>query len=390
MRQAISDKTAIVGIGWTRFVKESGRSVLDLALDASRQAVSDAGLVPGDIDGVVTWGHENEWEKQTFPREVVAGLGLEVCNYQMFELLGGLQACSYVASAAMAVHAGLCKHVLVFRAMNGASDRGRPSVSARGPRQWTVPFGMVHAAFGFGLPVAAHMHRYGITNRDLGEIAVAQRAHALLNRKAMMTSSLTLEDHQRSPWIVYPYRLLDCCLNSDGACALVVSSVERARDLRHAPILIKSVMGGALGGAKRWETNAERAAPRLLAGADVEVSDIDFAELYDPFTGMCLLHIEGFGLAEPGTGIEWVRRGESGLDGRVPVNTHGGLLSEAYMQGLNHVVEAVQQLRPEGIRDDYCDGPHDFDRSHCRQIRAPEIGLVCGESGQSSLLLGQH
>lgn len=142
-----------------------------------------------------------------------------------------------------------------------------------------------------------------------------------------------------------------------------------------------------MSGAERWQTHAERAAPQLYRQAGVTVADIDLAELYDPFTGMCLLHIEGFGLAPPGEGAAWVREGNSSLDGSLPVNTHGGLLSEGYLQGLNHVVEAVQQLRSTGVADDFCRGPHTFDRTSCRQVRGAKMALVCGEAGHSALLL---
>jgi acetyl-CoA acetyltransferase len=158
----------------------------------------------------------------------------------------------------------------------------------------------------------------------------------------------------------------------------VVMSIERARDLRQTPVAIAGVMGGTVTPHAPWETNALRAGPSLFAAADVSASDVDLAELYDPFTGMCLLHIEGFGLAGPGEGAACVAAGRFGLDGDVPVNTHGGLLSEAYIHGLNHVVEAVQQLRDGGVVDDLCDGPHNFERSRCRhgaQWEEVQVGL---------------
>jgi acetyl-CoA acetyltransferase len=274
--------------------------------------------------------------------------------------------------------------------MNGRSERPAldpQRTQAVGQRQWTAPFGVYHAADTFGPPVTAHMARYGTTSLDLGRIAVSQRSHALLNKKAMLRKPLTLDEHQQSPWLTYPYRVLDTCLTTDGAVALIVTSLDRARDLPHAPVSIMAAMGGSLPPAHAWETHAVRAAPALYAGAGITSSDVDLAELYDPFTGMCLLHMEGFGLAPAGEGAAWVRAGQSGLDGQTPVNTHGGLLSEAYIHGLNHVVEAVQQLRPGGVVDDFCDGPHDYDRAHCRQVRDAEIGLVCAEAGDSSLIL---
>jgi acetyl-CoA acetyltransferase len=295
-----------------------------------------------------------------------------------------------VAAAAMAVHAGLCKHVLVFRAMNGRSAR-RPGAARlpEGPGQWLVPFGSTHAAAAFGPYYTAYMERYGATTADLAYVAIVQRGHAALNTKAQMRAPLSVEEHQNSPWVVYPFRLLDCCLQTDGAMAVVVTSAERARHLRHAPVYISAMMGGIYPPqpGPSWEIEAKRTAPKLFAAAGIRPEDVDLAELYDPFTGMVALHVEGFGLTPPGGAAHLFRSGGAGLDGTIPVNTHGGLLSEAYMNGLNHVVEAVQQLRPGGVIDDLCSGPHDYDRAHCRQVRDPHVGLVCGECGASSLIL---
>jgi acetyl-CoA acetyltransferase len=177
--------------------------------------------------------------------------------------------------------------------------------------------------------------------------------------------------------------------------AVVVSAADRARDSRHGPIHIRSMMGGTLTHQHGtlhadglWELYARQAAAKLYDGADLSPSDVDIAELYDPFTGICLMHMEGFGLAAPGEGAARIRAGDTGLDGPIPLNTHGGLLSEAYMHGLGHVIEAVQQLRPGGVVDDFCEGHrHDYDRSHCRQVRDAQVALVCGECGDSSLLL---
>lgn len=383
--QPIKDKTAIAGIGWSRFSRDSQTTVTNLAAEASLNAINDAGLSPKDIDGVVTYW----WQRDTiYPRELIRTLGIECCNYQLFNGLGGGWASSAVASAAMAVYAGMCKHMLVYRAMNGRSERAdRGDNAARGPAQWTLPFGQHHAAASYGPQVTAHMARYGTTTLDFAHLAVTQRQHAMLNKKATMRNPMTIEDHQQSPWVVYPFRLLDCCLQTDGAVALVVTSAERARDLKQAPVYIMSMVGGAADEAETWETNAQKAAPQLYAGAGITPRDVDVAELYDPFTGMCLLHMEGFGLVGEGEAGAWVRAGKNGLDGETPVNTHGGLLSEAYMQGLGHVIEAVQQLRPGGVVDDLCAGAHTYGRSQCRQVRDPNIALVCGECGESSLLL---
>ncbi len=389
MSAGIADETAVVGIGWTDFSRESGRSVVDLAADASLAAIGDAGLRVADVDGLVTsyWGPGGQ--DTIDPRTLAHVLGITDCRYRLFGAGGGSAICAMLGTAAMAVHTGLCRSVLVYRAGNGSSERSTTIPWPAREDRWRLVYGQAHAAAIFGPRVTAHMHRYGTTSLDFAHLAVAQRRHASLNRKAMMTTPMTIDEHQRSPWVVEPFRLLDCCLQTDGAVALVVTSTERARDLRHAPVHIMGFVGGAIGFEEPplWETYAQRASRALYDAAGITADDVDFAELYDPFTGMCLLHMEGFGLTGEGEAGAWIRAGGNGLDGDTPVNTHGGLLSEGYIGGYNHIVEAVQQLRPGGVTDDLCEGAHDYDRSRCRQVRDPRIGLVCGESGESALLL---
>lgn len=387
--QAIKDKTAIVGIGWTAFTRSSGVSTLSLAAEASLKAIADAGLEVQDIDGVVSLFHKRP-ETQAV-RDLVRALGLEKCNFQLFSDGGGSWNCGAVLSGAMLVHSGVCKNVLVFKADNrysaGRAARGLRANEVTGPDQFTTPFGIHHAAASFGPHATAHMARYGTTSLDFAHLAVTERSHAALNRKAMMRKPMTIEDHQNSRWIVYPFRLFDCCQETDGAVALVITSAERARDLKHAPVYIMSGIGGLGRTAGLWETNGVNAAPPLYEGAGITPRDVSIAEIYDPFTFMCMTHIEDFGLVKKGEIGGWVREGHNRLDGALPVNTHGGLLSEGHIHGLNHFIEAVQQLRPEGVVDDLCEGPHTYDRARCRQVRNPEIALVCGESGGSAMLL---
>src|SRR5262245_4120089 len=381
-------KTAIAGIGWTAFARGSGASTKNLAAQASLHALADAGLSVADIDGLVSF----YWQRPDSPEpvELAAALGIENCNFSDFCSLGGTWSCGAVASAAMAVHAGLCKHVLVYRAINGYSNRGSGDPrSASGPDQFTLPYGEVHAAATFGHYASAHMARFGTTSLDFAHLAVTQRKHAMLNKKAVMRKPLTVEEHQSSRWVVYPYRLLDCCIQTDGAVALVVTTAERARDLKQAPVYIMSMLSGRTVSDLQWETNGVRAAPALFGAAGITPADVDLAELYDPFTFMCMTHMEDFGLVPKGEVGAWVRANQTGLDGACPVNTHGGLLSESYVQGLNRVSEAVQQLRPGGVRDDLCNGAHTFNRAVCRQVRDAEIALCCGEEGGSSLLLAK-
>jgi acetyl-CoA acetyltransferase len=385
------DKTAITGIGWTSFSHDSGTTVMGLTAEAAMMAINDAGLGAQDIDGMVSFFHQRM--DTVHPWQLVEALGIEKCNMQIFADAGGSWCCAAVLCATMAIHAGVCKNVLVYRSNNSYSE-GRGARAGRadqvtGVGQWLQPFGQHHAAATFGHNATAHMAKFGTTTLDFAHVAVQARAHALLNTKAQMRPKgpITIEDHQNSRWIVYPYRLLDCCQQTDGAVALVVSSMERARDMRHAPVVIMSAVGGRAEPAEEWETNGVNAAPILYEGAGVTPRDLSFAELYDPFTAMCMLHMEDFGLVKKGEVAGWVREGHHALDSSCPVNTHGGLLSEAHVHVLNHVLEAVQQLRPEGVVDDLCQGAHTYDRSVCRQVKNAEIGLVCGESGGSALLL---
>jgi len=386
INRGMRETTAIAGIGWTAFGRGLGTSTRNLAAQASLNAIADAGLSVADIDGLVSF----YWERpdSPAPAELAAMLGIKNCNFADFCSLGGTWSCGAVAAAATAVHAGVCTHALVYRAMNGYSDRGHgvPRIPS-GAEQFTLPYGEVHAAATFGHYASAHMARFGTTSLDFAHLAVTQRKHAMLNKKAVMRQPLTVEEHQASRWVVHPYRLLDCCIQTDGAVALIITTAERARDLRKAPVYIMAALAGRTVSEIPWETNGVRAAPVLYGAAGITPADVDVAELYDPFTFMCMTHMEDFGLVPKGEVGAWVRAGQNGFDGPCPVNTHGGLLSESYVQGLNHVIEAVQQLRPGGVCDDLCEGPHTYDRATCRQVRDAEIALCCGEEGGSSLLL---
>src|SRR5437667_2295714 len=188
----------------------------------------------------------------------------------------------------MLVHSGICKNVLVFKARNrysqGRAARAERANDVKGDAQFTTPFGIHHAAASFGPYATAHMARYGTTTLDFAHLAVTTRSHAALNKKAMMRKPITVEDHQNSRWIVYPFRLFDCCQESDGAVAMVVSSAEQAKDLKHAPVYIMSGVGGPARHLGFDETNAARSAPILYEGAGITPKDVSIGEIYDPFT----------------------------------------------------------------------------------------------------------
>ncbi|GAA3889341.1 lipid-transfer protein [Leifsonia kafniensis] len=394
----LRDAAAITGVGWTEISKKSGRSALSLGVEASLRAIEDAGLRPTDIDGLVTyyWGVRDT----PAPAELGNALGLTDCTLSHCDSGGGAWACSAIAAAAAAVATGQCRNVLVYRAANSRSEPpSGPGLDfwPSGQRQWSEPYGAAHAATLYGPYVSAWMHEFGIENADFAPLAVLQRANAGLNRKALMTASMTTEQHQDSPWIVWPFRLLDCSIWNDGAMAVVVSLTSEATRMRRSAVSVRAVQGGSLGApvmartaSRRWELNALSAAPRLYEKAGITVDDLDLAQIYDPFTGMAMLHIEQFGLAPLGAGPARLRAGDFSLDGRLPVNASGGNLSEGHFLGLGHIVEAVQQLRDDGVCDDYCDGAHDYDRNRCRQVRDPELALVVAESGDSSMILRRH
>ena len=380
--QPLSEKTAVAGVGWSEFSRNSGVTPAVLTARASLMAIEDAGLSVDDIDGVVGlfW---HDASSTITARALGRMLGLPALKFDYFHDGGGWWNTAAVLSAATLVHSGMCNNVLVYSGRNGYSEgrgaRGGGGGGSRGPAQFTQPFGHYHAAATFGQIATAGMPRYGLTTQDFAHLAVTQRQNAGLNKKAMMRKPITVEDHQNSRWIIYPYRLLDCCLESDGAVALVVTSAERARDLRHNPVYI---MGGTCG-----ELDDPATSDRLYAATGLSPKDVDFAESYDDFTFMCLKQLADFGLAPMGQVGDWVRDGHIGLDDDLPVNTHGGLLSEAHILGINHVVEAVQQLRVDGVADDLCEGAHTYDRATCRQVRDPEVAFVCGVYGGSAMLL---
>jgi len=388
------DSTAIVGIGGypTPYTKNSGVSVLTLALQASKNAIEDAGLTLKDIDGIVTFSLNDSVNTNM----VATHLGLPVLRYAVDYTAGGNVACAVVANAAMAVATGQANNVLVYRAMNGSSGirysegdrttlRSATSVGSDAEPQFLAPYGALVAPHYFALLTRRHMIQYGLTSRQLGAVAVTCRKNALMNDRAQMRKPMTMEDYENNRVIYDPLRVYDCCLTSDGACALVVTSAEKARDLKHPPVYIMATAEGSgpyprgLMWANYWhdhtESWAKYVAPTLWERAGIGPKDIGFAELYDCFTVSVTCQLEDFGFCKKGEGGPFVEGGRIGLTGELPINTNGGLLSEAYIHGLNLTVEAVSQLRGD---------------AGVRQVRNAEIGLVtAGGAGSmgSSLIL---
>lgn len=349
------DKTAIVGVGYTAFSRDSGLSPLGLAVRCILNAVADAGLRVSDIDGLGTF-HLND---SVGPNLVAQALGMKDWSYYLEQLGGGSISHSVAGNAALACFNGIANYVVCYRALNGRSgfrlgatgkDSTRPNIET----QYKAPYGFIAPAVEYSLYARAHMTRYGTTAEHLGAVAVSQRSNATKNERAMMRTPLTLEDYLASRWICEPFRLLDCCLETDGACAIVLTTAERAADLAKKPVYVSAAAWG--GGRNLMSCHdlqlfepggLKWMAPRLFSAAGVGPRDIDVAELYDCFTYSVLAQLEGYGFCAPGEGGPFAASGAIGLGGSLPVNTHGGMLSEGYLHGMNGLCEAVQQLRGE-------------------------------------------
>ena len=369
-------QSAIVGIGCTEYSKDSGVGVFTLAARAVKAAVADAGLELCDVDGLATFGPNDSIS----PNMLAPALGIDM-TYYVDQWLGGSVSLSIVGQAALAVSAGVADCVVCYRALNGRSEvRLNGGGAARMRVPWDMPFKMAGGVMAPSQEIAmaarAHMERYGTTNEDLGRIAVLSRTNALDNERAMMRKPMTMDDYLESRWIVEPFRMFDCCLETDGAAAVVVTTAERAEDLPHRPVLIQgAAWGGGVnvvnnGHTDLAESPARLIAPRLFDAAGLGPSDVDFAELYDCFTYNVLSQIEGYGFAEPGGVPAMLADGAfDRATGSLPVNTHGGLLSEGYIHGINHVYEAVEQIRG--------------DAGH-RQVENHDVALVTGQLGYVS------
>ena len=356
--ESISDQTCIVGIGHTEYSRDSGRSELKLACEAIGAAIADAGLTPADIDGITKYTMDNN-----DPIDIARNLGMpELRYFAEVNYGGGGGPVGTIMLAAMAVATGQAKAVVAFRAMNERSGRGTPrfgqaatAPGASGVASYLAPYGLFSPAQMVALAARRHMHLYGTESRHFGEIAVTCRHHANLNPHAMMHGRpMSIEDHQASRMIADPLRLLDCCLETDGGAAVVITRADVAKDLRHPRVFIA---GGGLG-AGHWNhrsivkdmdspvSESTVIAKHVFRDARISHTDIDVLFIYDHFTPLVLMAIEDFGFCQRGEGKDFVANGRLRWPaGELPMNTSGGNLSEGYMHGMQNIVEAVRQLR---------------------------------------------
>ncbi len=360
----LGGKASIVGIGATEFSKESGRSEMSLASEAVATAIADAGLKPSDIDGMVTYSTDNNPDV-----EIARHVGIGSLRHFSRVHYGGGAACGTIVMAAMAVATGVADAVVCYRAFNersgrrfgaGVQDLPNAATAERAQFSWTTPAGQLTPASWVAMVARRYMHLYGAKSEDFGRVAVAGRRHAANNPAAWFYNDpITLEDHQASRWIVDPLHLLDCCQESDGGQALVVTSAERARDLPNTPALIVAGAQGA--GVDQWTMTSffrddiaqlpemKVVADELWTTSGLTPADIQTAILYDHFTPYVLMQLEEFGFCGRGEAKDFIKDGALEIGGRLPINTHGGQLGEAYIHGMNGIAEAVRQVRGTSV-----------------------------------------
>lgn len=371
---SLRDRSCVTGIGETAYLRGATKSAFEMQIEASLKAIADAGLSPKDIDGVIPIGIVSGTAD-----DFIENFGLPDLRFSAVVPHGGASPAMALQTAAMAVASGVCNHVLITfgRNVTGVAAGGNKA----GARIHNMP--QFHYVTEFEHPMGAsapaqlyapmarrHMELYGTTVEHFGEVAVACREHALLNGNAVMKKPITLEDHRESRMIADPFRLLDCSLESDGGAAVVISSAERARDLRHRRVFISGVAAGHPDSPDSITQRADmtslglaKAAPRAFQMAGVTPADIDVAEIYDCFTYAVIRQFEDMGFCAKGEGGPFVSGGRLRLGGALPTNTHGGLLSQAHVWGLNHIVELARQLRGDAGR---------------AQVADAELGVVTG------------
>jgi acetyl-CoA acetyltransferase len=353
-RPSFLGRTAIAGVGYTPMTKNSGVSVLNLATTACRNAIEDCGLEPKDIDGIVTFSMFGD---SAPAQAVAAGLGSPELSFAADLSFGGQAPCYCVTLAAMAVETGMAKNVLVYRALNGRSGLRIGSTGFRSPTsQYRYPIGFS----AYPQYIAMWARRYMIeTNtgyEGLGAVAVKQREYARRNERAIRRTPLTMESYLDSRFVVDPFRTHDCTSEVDGACALLVTSLDRARDLKNTPAVVQGAAWSTPSGSgldiadffswEDWSRNSHSYhADRLWQSAAMGPKEVDFAEIYDCFSAVVLMGLEGLGLVGRGEAADFVAAGETGPEGSLPTNTHGGLLCEGYLHGMNTVAEAALQIQ---------------------------------------------
>jgi len=369
---SLRDKACVTGIGETAYMRGSTSSAFELQLEASLRAIGDAGLKPQEIDGVIPIGIVTGTAD-----DFIDNFGIPDLRFSAIVPHGGASPVMAVQCAAAAVAAGVCNHVLITFGRNVTAA----SLTRAGARIHTMPafhyvtefeypFGAIAPAQLYAPMARRHMELYGTTQEHFAEVAIACREHALRNDNAIMKKPITVEDHRNSRMIADPFRLLDCSLESDGGAAIVISAADRAKDMPHRRVFISGAAeghpdspGSITQRPDMTSLGLAKCAQRAFQMAGVTPADIDVAEIYDCFTYAVIRQLEDLGFCAKGEGGPFIADGRLRPGGALPTNTHGGLLSQAHVWGLNHVVELARQLRGDAGR---------------AQVPDAEVGLVTG------------
>jgi acetyl-CoA acetyltransferase len=389
----LRDKYAIVGVGETTYTRGSGKTTRALGTWALRNAIADAGLKPSDIDGVLSYSGNDSTPSPFMAGDIGARL-----NFYMDCNGGGSSTEALIGIAIGVMEAGLCKCVAIFRAMNGFSQvriggtGARSAAPVSGDQLHNRAYGWQSAGQNFAPTFMRHMYEFGTKPEQVAMVKVVHSEHASNNPKAYYKRRFTVDDVLNSRIICKPLHLLDCCVETDNATAIIVTSADRAKDMRHTPALIRGIAGRC--NKPRMDMHYQHGPISRVAGyyakdilwpnAGVGPEDIDATGAYDAFTFTSMLQLEDYGFCKKGEGGDYVSSGITRLGGRRPNNTSGGHLCEGYTHGMNMVIENVRQLRHD--IDDSCPiGPdgkrqHTFDyrEGGCRQVRNIEVTANLG------------
>ncbi len=379
----LSRKCAIVGVGETAVGKRPEASTHSLHLEAIRACLQDAGISASEVDGLVTNQPLNDAHR-SYAVKLAHMAGIDP-RYATDLALGGATPIAMVQHAVMAIDAGMANTVVCVHARKRSTPDPSPGFPIRsGDEHWERPWGHFSAVANHAFAAQRHMYEYGTRSEDLAEVAVSARKHACLNNNATMRKPITLEDHQQSRMIVDPLHLLDCSLESDGGGAILVSSAGRARDF---PKPLVSILGmgqhhphsSMMDAPSLTTLGGKRSSEMAYQMAGLAPKDMDFAQIYDCFTITTMITLEDYGFCAKGEGKDFVKGGRIDIGGELPVNTHGGLLSQAHLEGMLHVTEAAKQLRGNEVEAE-------------RQVPHARLGIVSGHGGSlcmhATLILG--
>jgi acetyl-CoA acetyltransferase len=388
----MSATAAIAGLGITEMGKVYGRTASDFAGEAIALALADAGLEACEVDGLLINGNHAEDMAPTLQ----FSLGLVDLTLVSAMSAYGSTAATMLQYAAYAIESGQAEVVACVYADAPLTEGGSISQSAYGGTPPVAPgIAGLRLAYGdyapansmYALALRRHMHLFGTNDEQLGTIAVGQRAWALMNPHAQMRKPMTMADYHASRWVVEPLRLFDCCLVSNGGVAVIVTSAERARDLRQPPVYLRGFGQCAPGDTARAErepavhTGASKSGRQALRQAGIELADVDVLELYDCYTYTVLVTLEDYGFCEKGDGGAFVTDGKLGPGGSLPCNTGGGQLSSYYMWGFTPLSEGVIQARGQGGERQVAEHDHVLVSGNGGVLNFHSTTILSGEPG---------